>query len=136
VSVSQNALLTDISGLENIAAESIEDLHIVDNPLLSVCDLPNFCTYLSNPVNPRTISGNLANCLDETTVMTACFPCPSGNFTFTTQQQIDDFGTTYAHCTDITLGDISIYLNDITNLDGLSKVKTITGTLVLWDNNQ
>src|SRR5690606_13685939 len=59
-----------------------------------------------------------------------------GNFILTTQQQVDDFGITYAHCTAITLGDLTIEGNDITNLDGLSNVTEITGGLTLWNNPQ
>src|SRR5690606_41882131 len=62
--------------------------------------------------------------------------CSLGNFILTTQQQVDDFGITYAHCTAITLGDLTIEGNDITNLDGLSNVTEITGGLTLWNNPQ
>src|SRR5690606_36438105 len=73
--INTNDVLTDISGLQNIDPATIGGtlgLYIKHNPLLSVCNLPNFCEYLSNPANPRTISDNFANCLDETAVKTAC----------------------------------------------------------------
>jgi hypothetical protein len=49
-------------------------LTIIKNPALAVCNLPNFCTYLTNPANthPRSISGNLTTCLNEVAVKTAC----------------------------------------------------------------
>src|SRR5690606_24552466 len=47
-----NPQLTDISGLQNIDPEGITDLQIRHNPLLSVCNLSNFCIYLSDENNP------------------------------------------------------------------------------------
>jgi len=137
IDINNNPVLSDISGLTNIAPLSIENLSIVNNTALSVCDLPNFCTYLSDESNPRTISGNAGSCLDEQAVSNACFPCPTGNnYTFATQQQIDDFGATYTHCTNITLGNVSISGNDITNLDGLSNITDIGGNLIVAYNPQ
>src|SRR5690606_13783551 len=83
--ISENAILNDILGLQHIDPTTITGslgLYITNNPALSVCNLSNFCTYLSNPseTHPRTISGNLANCLDETAVTTACSaPCPTSS---------------------------------------------------------
>ena len=50
------------------------DDDISQDAVLAVCNLPNFCTYLSNPVNtyPRNISGNLTNCLNEAVVISSC----------------------------------------------------------------
>ncbi|MFA7446747.1 MAG: hypothetical protein WCY89_12450, partial [Flavobacteriaceae bacterium] len=62
--------------------------------------------------------------------------CPTGDFTFSTQQAIDDFEATYSLCTDITLGNVTIAGSDITNLDGLSNVTSITGTLWISANAQ
>ncbi len=76
VQIVNNAILNNISGLQNIAPSTISEngLIITNNPALSVCNLPNFCSYLANPASthPRNISGNLANCLNETAVRTAC----------------------------------------------------------------
>jgi len=78
LSILSNSQLTDISGLSNIAPGSIDRLEITDNPVLSVCDLPNFCTYLGNPAatHPRNISGNAADCISEAAVIAACTPAP------------------------------------------------------------
>src|SRR5690606_19272606 len=67
---------------------------------------------------------------------TTLVACPTGDFTFTSQAQIDDFGTTYSHCTDITLGNITVQGNDITNVDGLSNVTSATGNLTVENNSQ
>src|SRR5690606_30459867 len=98
-----NSALSDISELQNIDPETITNLEITNNGLLSVCNLPNFCTYLDDVNNPRTISGNAGFCLDEQAVIASCAPCPTGDYFFDSQAEIDDFGTTYAHCTNITL---------------------------------
>src|SRR5690606_32647453 len=49
-------------------------LYIQNNPLLSVCNLDNFCTYLAGS-GPRTISDNAGDCISEDAVTTACIPC-------------------------------------------------------------
>src|SRR5690606_1517187 len=83
-----NYSLTDISGLQNIDPNSILStyfgvgLQIVGNTSLSVCNLPNFCTYLQGS-GPRTISDNAGNCY-ESAVTTACTTsqepqCPTGD---------------------------------------------------------
>ena len=71
-----NTALININGLRNTTFTTYNGygLTIKDNHLLAVCNLPNFCTYLANPSNThlREISGNLANCLNEATVVAAC----------------------------------------------------------------
>src|SRR5690606_25334345 len=59
--------------------------------------------------------------------------CPSGDYTFTTQIEIDAFGVTYSGCTDIILGQVVISGSDIANLNGLSNLKT-TGSLEIQSN--
>jgi len=66
--------------------------------------------------------------------------CPSGDFIFTTQQQVDDFALNYPGCTEI-LGDMMIGINssssttDIANLNGLSQIEAIQGRLIIRSNN-
>ncbi len=77
IAVMEHDLLSDISGLANINPTGIgggHGLYITDNPQLEVCNLSNFCTYLSNPGNPKTISGNKTSCIDEQAVLEACLP--------------------------------------------------------------
>ena len=83
VEIRNNALLNDITALENIDPTSITPsdgygITITNNPNLSVCNLPNFCAFLANPVgtHPRNISGNLAACVNEQAVAEACSPTP------------------------------------------------------------
>src|SRR5690606_35741362 len=76
--IQSNSSLTDISGLQNINPASILStyglgLYITNNSSLSVCNLPNFCTYLAGS-GLRTISGNAGDCISEAVVTTACTP--------------------------------------------------------------
>lgn len=73
--IANNTILNNISGLQKIDPNSIEiALEILNNPALSVCNLPNFCTYLSNSptTHPREITGNAGNCVSEQTIKEAC----------------------------------------------------------------
>ena len=62
-------------------------------------------------------------------------PCLPEGITFTIQEEIDSFQINYPNCTEIE-GDVAIYGDDITNLDGLSNVITIGGTLQIGNNIQ
>ena len=48
-----------------------DKLKIINNPLLSVCNLVPVCSYLGNGL-PAEISGNAAGCADSATVAAAC----------------------------------------------------------------
>src|SRR5690606_30284689 len=72
--IDNNPHLNDISGLQNIDPSTIGGyygLRVRNNPNLSVCNLPNFCTYLQGP-GPRSISGNAEDCITEQAVLDAC----------------------------------------------------------------
>lgn len=128
--IENNDNLTDISALSSTNLETIGEgggLHIVNNTALSVCNLPNFCEYLSNSstTHPRTISGNAGDCLTEVAVVALCSPaCPFVNLTFTTQEQIDSFIIQYPNCTQIS-GNVYISGSSISNLNGLSNITSI-----------
>ncbi len=134
-----NPQLTDISGLANIDPEGITNLYIRHNANLNVCNLPNFCTYLSDETNTKDIRNNAGNCLDAQAVADACaVDCNiSGNVVFNTQAQIDAFAETYIHCANITIGGhLTISGSDITNLSGLSNITAITEELWIGSNVQ
>src|SRR5690606_10001520 len=86
ISLYGNEYLEDISGLSNVdlsyltPVEEYDGIYIEANPLLSVCNLPNFCEYLSNnpATHPRAILDNAEGCHDQEAVAIAClepFPC-------------------------------------------------------------
>lgn len=54
--------------------------------------------------------------------------CLPDGITFTTQAQIDSFQINYPGCTEIE-GSVDIYSDDIQNLQGLSVVTSIGGSL-------
>ena len=57
-----------------------------------------------------------------------CLPCLPAGITFNTQNQIDSFQINNPGCTEIE-GDVEIYGNDITNVNGLSVLTSIGGSL-------
>ena len=75
IEIAGNAKLVSISGISNIPESHIKNLglSIQFNALLSICDLPNICTYLQG-TGPRTIVGNASGCDSEQTVKNACSP--------------------------------------------------------------
>lgn len=132
--ISGNALLNNISGIQQINPASINGLTIQDNPMLSVCDLPNICTYLQG-TGARTISGNAGDCITAQAVIDACSgpECPPGNVTFTTQAQINQFITTYPNCTEIE-GNLVIQGADISNLSPLMNIVRVHGLVNIQSN--
>lgn len=74
VTLQQNNSLVDISSLQYINPLTMENLKIMDNPILTICDLANICTYLSYDAStyPRTIINNIGDCADEAAVVNAC----------------------------------------------------------------
>jgi len=67
-----NHLLTDISAIENIEANSIEELQIVDNISLSMCEIQNICEYLAGPNGEIWIENNATGCNSQVEVEEAC----------------------------------------------------------------
>jgi len=124
-----NPQLTSIEGLKNINQGTITNgLRIENNGALSVCNLSNICTYLSQG-KPRTISGNLGACASALAVSQACSGtgCPA-TVNFFSQAEVDAFGATYAHCTTIS-GSVGVFGADIVNLNGLAGIQYIGGGL-------
>ena len=65
----------------------------------------------------------------------ALVQCPTGDLTFTTQNQIDDFGTMYPDFTDFP-GIISIQydnygVDNFTNLDGLAGLTSVAALVII-----
>lgn len=69
--IANNDNLSNIDGLENIAYDTIMELGIRDNPMLSVCHLPNICAYLENEGNSE-IHDNAPNCNSIEEVLALC----------------------------------------------------------------
>lgn len=60
--------------------------------------------------------------------------CLPEGISFTTQAQVNSFQINYPNCTEIE-GDIEIYGDDITNLNGLNVLTLIGGDLRIWENS-
>jgi len=133
LNITNNATLASISGLQNINAPTLHNLIIKDNPVLSVCNLPNLCVYLSNVTKPRTISGNTGDCITEQAVKAQCSPCPTGNITLTTQAAVNQLLTGYPGCTEIS-GNLTISGSDITDLSALSGLTHVSGLIITNTN--
>lgn len=133
LTISGNPELTDISGLAGIDPAAINTtfgITIAENPQLSVCSLPNLCTYLGNLGNNRTIYGNLGSCATDVDVRNACGfgDCPEF-LNLNTQTQVDQFAIDYPNCTAIA-GDVYIG-TAVTNLNALSNITEIGGYLII-----
>ena len=67
-----NVSLTSLTGLENLEPGSIDNLGIVNNPLLSECDVRWVCEYLADPNASVTIEDNAPGCSGIGEVVDAC----------------------------------------------------------------
>jgi hypothetical protein len=134
--VFSNPNLTSLEGLGNIAAGSISNMGITGNPLLTDCELQSICNYLSNPGGIVQIASNGPGCNSAIEVSVACgitSPClPFGRYFCLSQADIDNFSLIYPGCTELE-GTLYISGFDITNLEGISSVTSISGDLVVTD---
>ena len=137
-----NPSLKSLDGLENLNPESITHLRIKSNSSLSSCEAQSICNYLSQPNGTVEIYENDDGCNTPSEVAESCgilLPClPFGNYYFLSQSDLDSFPSNFPDCSDL-YGDIyilsnDITSNDITNLDGLSQVTSISRSLFIQDN--
>lgn len=70
--ISGNDSLTDISALENLNTDSIIDLEILGNHLLSECEIESVCNYLIDPNGEVDIYSNMQGCNSQEEVENAC----------------------------------------------------------------
>ncbi len=136
VSLNNNNQLSDINALENINPGILEQISLYHNPSLSFCAINSFCQFITSPDLTGWIHNNAVGCNNETEIYSMCngINCLSDGITFTSQSDIDNFLINYPDCTQIG-GDLIIQNSaDITNLDGLSNITFIDGSLII-DNN-
>jgi hypothetical protein len=136
--IADNDSLTGLSGLDNIVAGTIQDLFISDNYSLSDCDVQSMCEYLACPNGVISIINNASGCNSYIELAGACnitISClPHGDYYFLTQENIDDFQSYYPECTELQ-GNVLISGNDITNLNGLNVVTSVSGSLTIRECN-
>lgn len=70
--VYNNPVLSNLHGLDSIRSLSIQDLALLSNPSLSVCDVKSICQYLVIPSSPYAISENLSGCSTRTQILASC----------------------------------------------------------------
>ena len=133
-----NDALVNLTGLDNINKESIFNIHISNNNLLSNCDAICLCEYLANPNGSINIYDNASGCNNPPEIAYDCgisMPClPYGNYNFYSQDDIDSFQSDYPGCTDLK-GDVNIIGGNINNLHGLDVVNTIGGKLWIFETS-
>ena len=138
LSIRGNSNLVSLLGLDNINHNTISDLSIYNNPILTTCDVQSICDYLVSPNGSVNIYGNAGGCNNPAQIANSCgtvLPClPYGNYYFLYQSEIDNFQTDYPDCSELK-GNTLISGNDISNLDGLSVVISIEENLKIIFND-
>jgi hypothetical protein len=70
--IENNVALTSLAGLDSISGESIDNLTITENALLTTCDVKSICDYLVSPNGSYNISDNASGCNNPQEVADAC----------------------------------------------------------------
>lgn len=134
--IDNNAVLTTLSGLDNVFANTISNLSIQNNNSLISASVASVCIYLNNSF-PATISGNATGADTSTEVLNNCnLPdCPPpGDFVFD-RETLDYFKIQYPNCTELDGNVVFSNLNDVGgDLSGLDNITSITGTLRINSN--
>lgn len=137
--ISLNNALVGLWGLENLNLSSINSLSISNNSSLSICDIPNLCSYLDTLNTAIAIFGNSSGCNNPSEIAENCgieFSClPYGDYYFVSQADVDSFPSDYPECTKLE-GSTFIRGNNITNLHGLKKVTQIGDGGLYIQNNE
>lgn len=71
-SIRNNPELTSLAGLDNIEANSITDLKIYSNTMLSTCEVLSVCNYLGSPNGVVLINNNASGCNSLQELEEAC----------------------------------------------------------------
>ncbi|MBK6701159.1 MAG: hypothetical protein IPG55_15000 [Saprospiraceae bacterium] len=72
IQIINNSILSNIGALANIDMSELDSLVLIENPLLSYCQYPNICDYLSYANNDARIEGNANHCEDRSSVSVLC----------------------------------------------------------------
>lgn len=129
--IENNPNLISLVGMVNLPSVSMDSLSIVNNPILSLCDVQSICNYLETPNAQFSISNNAPGCDNGSEVIEECENnCLPGGIYFSSQAQIDSFEANFPGCEDIT-GFVTIEGDDISTLEGLKVLNTIHGRLLI-----
>lgn len=84
IDVRLNPKLKSLSGLDNIIASPLQEVMILDSPLLSECSIKSICSYLRDPSRYSAIYNNAVGCASEEEVrqsgVCVAFPVKLVNF--------------------------------------------------------
>jgi len=72
ISITSHEILTSLTGLDNIEPNSIVDIEIYNNSLLTDCDVQSICSYLAAPGGEVSIFNNAQGCDEPEQVIEAC----------------------------------------------------------------
>jgi len=72
LTIYNNGVLTSLAGLDNIDANSIQNLRINQNSSLSTCEVASVCNYLASPGGYVYIANNAPGCNSQEEVEEAC----------------------------------------------------------------
>jgi len=138
VTIDHNESIQSLEGLDNIAAESLYQIEIIDNANLSTCEVQSICEYMAMPDADVFIGYNSPGCNNQEEVEAACaiaaLTCFPDGVTFSTQISVSGFHANYPQCIEIG-GDMVITGNSIANLEGLSQIIRVKGDVSIIDNN-
>ena len=126
-----NNSLNTLSGLQNIASIG-GGISIIDNTNLTDCAIQSLCDYVSSPNGIVEIYENAQGCNNQSELANNCggasYCLPYGNYYFFAQSDIDNFPLNFSGCTDLQ-GTVTISGPDISDLNGLSQVTSVSGDL-------
>ena len=69
--ISENPLLTSLDGLDSVFVYGVDDVKIMDNPILSTCESPFMCRYIKNG-KPMAIMNNAIGCNSVVEIEAQC----------------------------------------------------------------
>jgi hypothetical protein len=141
LSIIGNDNLQELTGLDNIVPESLNNLNISYNSKLSYCEVQSICNYLLSPNGTVSIHHNDSGCNNPPEIANNCgntMPClPYGDYWIITQAEVDSFQYFYPDCSELE-GNVSIgYLGGgyITNLNGLNVINSVGGDIRVSGND-
>ena len=70
--VYNNPVLSNLQGIDSIQWQSIQDLALLSNSALSICDVKSICQYLVIPSASYAISENLPGCSTCAQILASC----------------------------------------------------------------
>lgn len=70
--VYNNPILSNLTGIDSIHWQSIQDLALLSNASLSICDVKSICQYLEIPSASYAIAENLSGCSTRAQILASC----------------------------------------------------------------